>query len=212
MAVQFSSEIVDRHIAPGVSSFTTAEIPDMSTWAKESPHWIAHFFLNSAFTAAFKPPMNAFAFNFLRRAQFAFLEHRHARSMTLDFLSGGGQLATTYCAALHHWESFLGQAWHGYAILLKAFQGTAFKKGDGSLEERLNHFYNVMKHTESRIENEQILPGATVPVWLANDGLRSVDAVLTYRETAEVLEQLAVWANALMDPRTAREAFAKLDT
>jgi hypothetical protein len=121
MAVQFSSEIVDRYIAPRVSSFTRADIPDMSKWAAESPHWIANFFLNSAFTAAFKPRMNAYAFNFLRRAQAAFSQHQLARESTLAFLSSGGQSATLYAEALFHWETFLGQSWHAYNLL-----GTAF--------------------------------------------------------------------------------------
>lgn len=212
MAIQFSLTIVDKHIAPGVSAFTVADIPDMSGWAKESQHWIANFFLNSALTSSFKQPMDAYAFNFLRRAQFAYAEHHLARTFTLSFLAGSRQSATQYCESLHHWESFLGQAWHAYALLLKAFQGTAFKKGDGSIEERLNHFYNAMKHVESRIENKQMLLNATVPVWLTNEGLCSVDASLSYVETAEVLKQLAIWADTLMSPKTAKEEFAKLDT
>jgi len=209
---QFSDEIINKHIAPGVSAFTRAEIPDMSTWAKESSHWVANFFLNSSFSAAFKPPMNAYAYNFLRRAQAAFAQHQLARECTLSFLSVGGQSPTKYCDALFHWETFLGQSWHAYALLLKAFSGTAFRKGDGSIEERLNLLYNAMKHVESRIENGQMLPDATVPVWLTNDGIWSVDASMTYNETGEVLKQLAVWADALMNPKTAKEAFAKLDT
>jgi len=212
MAVQFSSEIVDHYIAPGVSSFTHAEIPDMSQWNLEAPHWIANFFLNSAFTAAFKPPMNAYAFNFLRRAQAAFSQYQLARESTLTFLNSGGQSATRYAEALFHWETFLGQSWHAYALLLKAFSGTAFKQGDGSVEERLNKLYNEMKHVESRIENAQMLPGATVPVWLENKCIQSIDASMTYLEAAEVLKQLAAWADALMNPQTARERFEKLDS
>ena len=56
-----------------------------------------------------------------------------------------------------------------------------------------------------------MLPGATVPVWLENTGIRSIDASMTYFETAEVLKQLAAWADALMNPRTAKESFEKLD-
>ncbi len=213
MTVQYSKQIVDKYIAPNVSLFTCAEIPDISTSAKESSHWIANYFLNSALTASFKPPMNVYAYNFLRRAQAAFNQYRLARDCTLDFLTTGGQSPTRYCEALFHWETFLGQSWHAYLLLMKAFEvGKAFEKGDGSLEERLNKLYNTMKHVESRIEHGQMLPGATVPVWLTNDGLCSVDASMTYIETAEILRQLEIWANALMNPKTAKEAFARLDT
>lgn len=212
MAVRFADGIIDGHIAPQVSMFTTASIPDMSNWAKESRSWTANFFLNSVLRAAFKPPMNAYAFNFLRRVQFAFVEHDLARADTLDFLANGKQSATRYCAALHHWEVFLAQAWHAYNLLVKAFNERAFESGDRSVEERLNRMYNAMKHVESRIENGQMLPAATIPVWLMNDGIQSVDAALTYDETAEVLKDLAAWADSLVDPRGAKDAIFKLNT
>ena len=211
MTVTYSAAILDTHIAPGVSAFTQAEIPDMSTWAKESPHWVANFFLNSAFTATFAPPMNAYAYNFLRRAQYSFSEHNVARESTLRFLSAGGQSPGGYADALFHWECFLGQAWHAFALLVTAWQGKAFDKNDGSVEQRLNALYNQMKHVESRIENGQMIAGATVPVWLTNSGLQSVDAALTYAETAELLKDLAKYADALMNPKTAKAAVNALD-
>ena len=68
----------------------------------------------------------------------------------------------------------------------------------------MNALYNQMKHVESHIDNGQMIPGATVPVWLENEGLRSVDANLTYAETAEVLKEIAKYADALSNPKTAK--------
>lgn len=48
--------------------------------------------------------------------------------------------------------------------------------------------------------------GSTVPVWLENERLRSVDTTLTFAETAEVLKELAKYATAVMGPATARPA------
>lgn len=205
MSSQFSAYVRDKHIAPGVSQFTSADITDMSTHFKESPHWIANFFLNSVFSATYKPPMHAYTYNFLRRAQYAFSEHNSARESTLSFITSGGQSVKRYADALFHWECFLGQSWHAYALLVAAFQGRALEKGDGSVEQRLNALYNQMKHVESRIENGQMLTGATVPVWLDNAGLRSIDTTLTFRETAEVLKDLGKYADALANPMIARE-------
>ena len=212
MTVQFSAQIIDAHIAPGASAFNTAEIPDMSTWAKESGHWVANYFLNSALSAAFAPPMNAYAYNFLRRAQYAYVEHSLARASTLRFLEARGQSPRAYADALFHWECFLGQAWHAYALLVTAWKGKAFEKNDGSVEQRLNALYNQMKHVESRIENGQMPRGANVPVWLENDGLRSIDARLSFGETAEVLKDLAKYADALSNPADAKEILAANDT
>src|SRR5262249_42465677 len=131
MATQFSAQIMDAHIAPGASAFTNAEIPDMSAWAAESAHWVANYFLNSALSAAFAPHMNAYAYNFIRRAQYAYSEHALARASTLKFLEVKGQAPRSYADALFHWECFLGQAWHAYALLLTAWKGKAFQKDDG---------------------------------------------------------------------------------
>lgn len=205
--MQFSNYVLEKYIAPEISTFKSANIPDMSNWAKEAPNWVSNFFLNSTLVSGFKPPMNAYAFNFLRRAQAAYIEHKQARDATYSFLETGGQSPTRYCLALFHWETFFGQAWHSYSILLKAFKGRAFAKGDGSVEERLNNLYNQMKHVESRIECGQMLPDATVPVWLTNDGIKSTDAFMTYEETADVLKQISTWADTLMNPQTAANGF-----
>ena len=213
MTIKYSTEILEKHIAPGVSTFTVADISDMSGYTKESAHWIANFFLNSTARGSFRPPMDAYAFNFLRRAQFAFSEHEAARKSTLQFLSGGNQSVVHYADALFHWECFLSQSWHAYALLARAWEGTVFERHDGSVEQRLSALYNQMKHVESRIENSdtQMLPGATVPVWMENEGLRSIDTKLAYSETAEVLKDLAKYANALMDPKTAKKSLIATD-
>jgi hypothetical protein len=77
--------------------------------------------------------------------------------------------------------------------------------------ERLNHFYNALKHVESGIGNGQIPPEATVPVWLSDDGLVSTDAKFSYSETAEVLQEVAKWAEIFGDPATAKERLLAMD-
>ena len=155
--------------------------------------------------------MNAYAYNFLRRTQHAFSEHHNARESTLGFLSCGGQSPQRYVTALFHWENFLSQSWHAYALILKAWDGTAFRKNDGSLLQRLNAMYNQMKHVESRIDSGQMIPGATVPVWLEDQGLRSVDVKLTYHETADVLKELSQLADTLSNPQTAMAKLTQND-
>jgi hypothetical protein len=62
-----------------------------------------------------------------------------------------------------------------------------------------------MKHVGSRIENGQMLPDATLPVWLSNAGLVSVDATLSFEETADILKDIAKWADALSDPANVQQ-------
>lgn len=211
MAITFYPAFLNQHIAPGVSAFTAADIPDMSKWENESPHWVANFFLNSALGASFAPPMNAYAYNFLRRAEYAYSQHHLAREATLAFLAQGAQSVKHYVEALFHWECYLSQSWHAFSILITAWDGKAFDKNDGSVEQRLNALYNQMKHVESRIDNAQMLSGATVPVWLENEGLISIDTRLSYAETGEILKDIGKYANALMNPKTAVDELAKID-
>lgn len=202
----FTSYTRDKFIAPDVSTFQSAEIPDMSTYDAASSHWVTDHFLNSVFRGRLKPSAQAYVYNFLRRAEGAFGEHALARQATEAFLRSRGQSPSRYASSLLHWEFFLGQAWQSYALLKKLIElgghpFVIFDRGDGSIEERLNELYNSMKHVEKRIAAGQILDGATVPVWLTNDGIQSTDALLTYAETAEILKDIAKWANILVDPR-----------
>lgn len=200
----YSKRILDENIAPGVSDFTSAEIPDCSDLAPQMKFWIKNFFINSTLRSRFRPPMQAYAYNYLRRAQRAFIEHNLARAVTLEFLAQGGQAPQLYADALFHWETFLGQTWHAFQILATAWDGQVFERMDNSPEQRMNSLYNQMKHVESRIENNQIRPGATVPVWLEEAGLISIDSRLSFVETRNLLTELAKYAEALVDPRTAR--------
>ncbi len=209
--VQFASHVLDELIAPGASRFIQAEIPDMAGYHKESRHWVANFFLNSLLRAKWKPPHNAYLYNYFRRAEAAFLEHDVARTATLDFVTSGRQSPSRYALAIFHWEVFLGQSWHAFKLLEKAFGFVLYTPGTASVEERLNHLYNQMKHVESRIAAGQMLPGATVPVWMRNEGLVSVDANLTWAETGEVLREVAKWADVCVDPLTAAQKFRELD-
>lgn len=206
--VRASSNFLNKFVAPGISDFTSAEIPDTSEYDPESSFWLANFVLNSGLRGNFNAPGNAYAYNYLRRAVAAFSEHEEARQATLDFLSSDRQSVSRYAAAPLHWEYFLGQSWHAYLLLRGLFKfltqrdvPQVFVRGEGSVEERLNDLYNQMKHVDSRIENGQMIEGATIPVWVTNEGLRSIDALLTYAETGDVLRDLAKWANVIVDPR-----------
>lgn len=150
MQGRFSTYVKDRFIAPGVSGFTNAEIPDMSDYDPQSAHWVANFFLNSVFRDRLKAPYDAYVHSFLRRAEGAFSEHDVARRATHAFLATQGrQSPSQYAVALLHWEFFLAQAWQGYALLMKLIHTSTgsvdwkvFTRGDGSFEERLNALYN----------------------------------------------------------------------
>lgn len=193
----------DTYIAPELSDFTQAAIPDMQGHASQASHWLDNHVLNVMLRGSWKPPLSTYVINFLRRATNSFHTHEAARQATLSSLACHNQSPSTYSIALFHWETYLGQSWHAFKLLEKAFSLRLFMKGSASELEQLNALYNEMKHVESRIECGQIPAGATVPVWLTNAGLKSNDAALSFPETGSILKSLAAWADTLVDPKTA---------
>lgn len=84
-------------------------------------------------------------------------------------------------------------------------QKILFEPSDGSVTQRLNLLYNRAKHAEKAITSQQLPQDGTLPVWLKNDGLHCVESSLTFEEIAEILKDLALWADAVQDPLTMRE-------
>lgn len=207
----FAPSVLDDLIAPGASAFTRAEIPDMSAYHAQSKWWVANFFLNSVLRARYKPPLNAYLYNYFRRCEAAYREHDLARSATLEFLRRAGQSPAHYATALTHWEVFLGQSWHALKILGFAMKVQVYKQGIGSIEERVNTRYNQMKHAESKIREGEI-GQQTVAVWMTNEGLTNGQSCLTYSETGEVLKEIAKWADVYSDPLTAVQKLAKVES
>jgi hypothetical protein len=191
---------LDQFVAPEMSRFTAADIPDVPSRHTESAHWLHNFVLNSLLRVSVSSPHREYIFNFLRRSVDCFVEYGLAREATYAYLAGASGRTAAYLRALHHWEAFLGTAWHAFNSVAKLVGMRAFEKRDGSLEERLNHLYNRIKHTESAIENGQMPRQGTLPVWLTNRGLTSIEHCLTWEETGVVLERLARCAERLQDP------------
>ena len=135
-------------------------------------------------------------YNFLRRAEASFREYSSARQMTMAHLTNPRPDAVSeYIIAIGHWEAFLSQTYQAWCLLARG-QPILFTPRDGSAMQRLNLLYNRAKHAESAITAEQLPPDGTLPVWLKNDGLHSVESSLTFEEITEMLKELAIWADA----------------
>jgi len=192
---------MDNFIAPELSGFTSAQIREVV-----ARPWLPNFILNSMLRGSFHSPAREFAFNFFRRATIAVSEYEMAGAATDRYLAADEQLFTVYFQALHHWEQVLASTWHAWNTLrLLASEEKVFVRGDESVEERVNGIYNALKHAESEIDAGRVPPAGTLPVWLTNDGLRSLRTMLSYDEIADCLERLAAWAYVLEDPLTSRE-------
>jgi hypothetical protein len=208
MARVLSNYAKDKFVAPEMSTFTAASIRDMSAVSGEQDHWVLNFVLNTMLRVSVEGSIRPTLFNFLRRTEAAFREYTLARIRTLAYLANPDAVSD-YLAAIAHWEVFLSQAYQAYCLFTMG-QPTLFKRGDGSVFQRLNLLYNRAKHVESAIASHQLPEDGTIAVWLKNDGLHSIDGSLTFDEIAEILEDLSRYADAVQDPLTMREKLTVL--
>jgi hypothetical protein len=199
-----TNDFMDKFVAPGYSGFTAATIPDVSAVSRERGHWLTNFILSgSGFRGvSLDDGTRRTLFNFLRRTEAAFHEYEAAREFTLAHLAKPNH--KEYVKAIDRWEQFLSQADRAWFVLVRR-QKLLFVEDDGSVFQRLHLLYNRTKHLETAIKSGQLPPDGTIPVWLTNDGLQAVDGKLTFAEIAEILVDLAKWADAAQDPLTMRE-------
>ena len=193
----------DTYIAPDVSSFARAAIPDMSHLRSKSSSWIPNYILNAVLRAEVASPEREYRMNFLRRAVIADTKYNLARTSTLAFLDSGGTVFRHYFDAIHHWEQFLAATWLALDTLRTWTGKKIFQKNDGSAEQRVNALYDQMKHADSRIKNASLgqMPAqGPLSVWLTNDGLQGTECRLSWDEAAQMLRQVADIAHAFEDP------------
>jgi hypothetical protein len=205
MVLTWNSQLLDKLIAPGISTFTQATIPDLTGRFSQADHWVGNFFLNSIFRGSYSDDVRQLVLGFLRRAQLAITAYNDARDLTLKYLDGmapDNPRLRAYYAATARWENFAIES----SILLDIFryinggQG-AFVKGDRSLEDRLYHLANKVKHIGDDIRNKGLY-GVTdsVALWLSDAGLNGIGVQVTYTEAAGFLEDVAKMADEIQDP------------
>jgi hypothetical protein len=201
MPVTLSNWSKDTFIAPEMSRFTEASIPDMSATDDEQEYWLANFILNNMLSSSFVSPVRQQMYNFLRRSHAAFAEYALARDATRTYLDDPDRVLA-YIEAINHWEGVLANAWQAYCFLGRS-QVRWFAQNDGSVLQRLNALHNRSKHADEAIERGDFVEDSPLCVWLTNSGLSSTETQLTFDEIAEILTDIARWASAIQDPGTA---------
>lgn len=154
---QWNPEILDRYIAPGISSFTVAAIPDFSERFPQAKFWVSNHFLNSVFRGAWSHRVRQVVIAFLRRSSHAYTSYHLARQMTFEYLDGNDPLEPRlgkYYRTIAEWETCVIDI----TITLDLFkwlnenQGY-FQKKDGSKAYRLYTIGNHIKHVPSTTTN-----------------------------------------------------------
>jgi hypothetical protein len=204
VAVPLSDWSKDNFVAPEMSKFTHASLPDMSETDPQQGHWLANSILNNLLgPRRWLTPWYQQMYNMLRRSHAAFAEYDQAREATLAYLENPDDIMR-YVAAVGHWEKFLADAWQAYDFF-GGGRPTHYEKNDGSVLQRLHALHNQAKHAASTIAGGEAQAEGPLAVWLTNEGLRSPDTMLNFHEIVEVLKDIACLADALQDPQSAQE-------
>ena len=212
MTISYNTDLLNRHLAPGISEFTSSDAPDITAAHPEAPHWLANHFLNSVFRGTFKNKYRQYAVNQLFRAQVAFADYHEARSLTSAYLSSGkpdSPAIRAYFRAVARWESCLLNLQIFIDVMNKMKKDLkdepVFKEGDGTPEERAYCIANTVKHFGSDIFAERHAEEDTVPLWLTNAGLKTRTHEISYADLAKLVSEVASAANELQDPKSFAE-------
>jgi len=213
MVVSWNPKRLERHLAPGIGSFTAASIPDLRDEFNQAEHWVTNYFLNTITGGAFNSPHKQWALNFLFRSRVAFHSYHAARDTTLAYLANSSPTRPNmryYCDAIGSWETTL----LNWAICLRIVnamnQQPVFVKGDGSVEERAYNLSNQVKHwAEGKIFDSD----DTLPVWLTNNGLSSKVGEVEYGELGDLMRDLGKLSDEVQNPASmvAREQQRRAD-
>ena len=110
MTLSYSSGLLNRNLAPGISEFTSCNASDITAYHPDASHWLTNHFLNSAFRGTFKNKHRQYAMNLIFRAQVSFADYHEARGFTAEYLVKGNPhnpATRAYFRAIARWESCL---------------------------------------------------------------------------------------------------------
>jgi hypothetical protein len=199
MAIQFGAAVLDEYLAPGISSFNEAEVPDLAGKCPQSDHWISNLFLNSLFGVRYNATWKQAAVSFLFRTQSALRAYEAARTKTLECTKAfepGRPAGRLYFEAVAQWEVVLLNIQIALDLFLKVISPQTKATDDA---DRIRLAANRIKHFAEDIK-EGAIPDLTVPLWLAKDCLKTSAADVTFEELAENLCEMGQAADILQYP------------
>lgn len=201
--IQWFGKLLDRHIAPELSSLSSCDVPDVP----EVPNYFGSFYVNNVLVAEFDDKPRALGFMFIRRLVQATRDYRAAKEAIQEFTQAkqcSNDAVTLYLRALNCFERSVLDTDRAVALCHAIAQcadpsiAPIFEPGQHSPEERLRGLSNALKHFDGTVVRGQIPTHAT-PVWIVTDGLRGIEMqkggvqvvhTLRFEELAAILREL----------------------
>lgn len=178
----FTKAAVGQFISKRAAEVSSCGLSNMKERFPECAHWLSNIGLSVIFHDFPPEEMRPFAINFIRRISAAFDQYDLARGEVLALVMDGHGRWSPYFKALSHLEVTIGQLYMAMDSARKMAGRDFFKRGDGSVEDKLNRLYNVSKHQIAADE---------LPMWFSNLGVHSSDSLITYKETEDYMLKMA---------------------
>ena len=178
-----SNYALDTFVAQEMSKLTQLSIDSLAEEFPNTDNWFAQFVLRRILQARVPDEKSALAFAIIRRTHAALQEWEFAYAGAQGNLRSVG----TYFSVLRHFESCISAVWQGLEFARKSLGQDLFKKGDGSVYERLNWVYNVSRH----FDPHSLSQGDLHRVWLSDQAVHTREQTVNYDELREAIRMLA---------------------
>lgn len=218
-------DFLRRHGAPGLHTFTSADVVDLRAEFPQAAFWMANRFLNHAAAEMWGKRLedrwHRYGLGIVSRASALFRSYHAARDATLEYLAKSppkNPALERYFSAASLWEACLLHFW-SFANLYNAVVDEV-KRADpaytgkplfemqraGGRQRRREHRSPTKEESAYEIANavkhwgRQILgdhagdPSCTLPLWLTNDGIHSVEYTVPYADMAQLTREVANYA------------------
>ncbi|MGE0827264.1 MAG: hypothetical protein AB7G75_30040 [Candidatus Binatia bacterium] len=158
-------------------------------------HWFANFPLNAMFGR--RTRLNPITWLFVRRAHDCLEDYEEACKLLEQAATDRGSIS--YFRTLRRFENCLGFVYQSLTLLVTLDHPKLFKRGDGSVYERINRIYNTGRHYDPR----KLPNGYLHALWLENEGIYGIDesgeTSVSFEELREQVLELGQFAKSIVD-------------
>lgn len=159
--------------------------------------WVNTFILNAAYRYKMEDSKRLLIMNLLRRVESSFHQYNLGSSQLDEYLLGDKTGVSKYFSAVVCFEIALSHLYQAYMFGQRLTGTKLFNSNDNSPLDRLNKLYNISKHYDGTISKGDLAEINTIPIWITNEGFKSVNSFLSYSDVHEMMNEMEYISNEL---------------
>lgn len=178
-----SNYALDTFVAQDMSKLMQWSIKSLAEAFPSADKWLTQFVLRSIFQTPVTNEKAALAFAIILRTHAVLQEWESASAAAQGNLRSVGM----YFSVIGQLENCISSAWKGFELARKSVGQDFFKKGAGSVYERLNRAYNVCRH----FDPQALSAGDLHRVCLSDETIHTLEQMIRFDELREAIPTLA---------------------